>query len=141
MNAELAAAAATLIGVPFRLHGRDPATGLDCVGLVAEALRLIGGAPLSPAGYRLRATAVSAFLPFANANGFVAVDTATMSPDCGDVVLVMVNPVQPHLLVRAERGFIHAHAGIGHVTFMPGTLPWPVARAWRVPPILCATGV
>ncbi len=39
MNADLAAAALNLIGTPFRLHGRDPATGLDCVGLVAEAMR------------------------------------------------------------------------------------------------------
>ncbi len=137
MNRELAAAAATLIGVPFRLHGRDPATGLDCVGLVAEALRRAGAAPVYPTGYRLRAISVSGFLPFADANGFTAIDDS----DHGDVVLVMVNPVQPHLLVRVERGFIHAHAGIGHVTFLPGALPWPFAGAWRVPRILPATGI
>jgi hypothetical protein len=63
------------------------------------------------------------------ANGFTAADP----PEPGDVVLAMVNPVQPHLLVRAERGFIHAHAGIGRVTFLPGALPWPAVAAWRVP--------
>ena len=28
----LAEAAAALVGSRFRLHGRDPATGLDCIG-------------------------------------------------------------------------------------------------------------
>lgn len=137
MNLALAAAAATLIGAPFRLHGRDAATGLDCVGLVAEALRRAGSKPVVPAGYRLRAMSLTRLLPFAEANEFRAADL----PDRGDVVLVMVNPVQPHLLIRAERGFIHAHAGIGRVTFMPGALPWPVAGAWLIPPIQPSTGI
>lgn len=140
MNPALATAATTLIGVSFRLHGRDPATGLDCVGLVAEALRRTGALPIAPAGYSLRALTVSGLLPFVHANGFVATGTAEPG-ETGDVVLVMVNPVQPHLLVTAERGFIHAHAGIGRVTFLPGVLPWQVAGAWRVPAIQQPTGI
>jgi len=31
-----------LIGVPYVLGGRDPATGLDCVGVVLAALRMQG---------------------------------------------------------------------------------------------------
>jgi hypothetical protein len=53
-------------------------------------------------------------------------------PDDGDVVLARVSPVQAHLLVAAPDGFVHAHAGLGRVTFLPGPLPWPVAREWRV---------
>ena len=34
----LATAAEQLIGIPFRLHGRNPETGLDCVGVVAAAV-------------------------------------------------------------------------------------------------------
>lgn len=136
MNPKLAAAAATLIGVPFRLHGRDPATGLDCVGLVAEALRRAGATPIVPAGYRLRATTVDGLLPFAEANGFLAAAKANHA----DVVLTMVNPVQPHLLVSTEGGFVHAHAGLGRITFLPGALPWPVAGAWQVPLIMPSTG-
>ena len=37
-GAAIAAAARALVGVPFRLQGRDPALGLDCVGLVGAAL-------------------------------------------------------------------------------------------------------
>jgi hypothetical protein len=134
VNAALAAAAATLIGIPFRLHGRDPATGLDCIGVVAEALRRIGAVPLVPQGYRMRAQNLPELLPFIRANGFCEVS----ADEQGDTVLAMVNPVQPHMVVCAERGFIHAHAGIGRVTFMPGALPWPVANAWRVPDPLAA---
>jgi len=129
MNAALAAAAATLIGVRFRLHGRDPATGLDCVGLVAEAMRRAGAEPVVPEGYRLRTASVAGLLPIAAANGFTPVDQAVD----GDLVLGMVNPVQPHLLVRVPGGFIHAHAGLGRVTFLPGSAPWPLAGGWRVP--------
>ena len=138
MNRSLAAAAATLIGVPFRLHGRDPATGLDCVGLVAEAMRRTGSVPAVPAGYRLRAMTVHAMLPFAEANGFEPISLAELGPS--DVILAMVNPVQPHLLVCTEGGFIHAHSGLGRVTFMPGGLPWAVAGAWRLSTIMPSSG-
>lgn len=129
MNAALAEAAATLIGVRFRLHGRDPATGLDCVGTVAEAMRRAGLAPVVPEGYRLRAMTFGGLRPFVEANGFIVVTP----PESGDVVLAMVNPVQPHLMVCANGGFIHAHSGLGRVTFLPGPTAWPLVGGWRVP--------
>ncbi len=128
MNAAIADAALSLVGVRFRLHGRDPATGLDCVGVVAEAMRLAGIEPVVPAGYRLRGASVTGLLPFAHANRFMPA-----TPADADVFLVMVNPVQPHLTIRAPGGFVHAHAGIGRVTYLPGDLPWPIAGTWRVP--------
>ncbi|QCI93544.1 C40 family peptidase [Novosphingobium sp. EMRT-2] len=127
MNADLAAAALNLIGTPFRLHGRDPATGLDCVGLVAEAMRRAGFHPVPPGGYGLRALSVDALVPHAGASGLVPV------PRDGDVVLARVSPVQAHLLIAAPDGFVHAHAGLRRVTFLPGPLPWPVPLAWRIP--------
>ena len=129
MNPALAAAAASLQGVRFRLHGRDPLTGLDCVGLVAEAMRRAGTEPVVPDGYRLRNHSVTSLLPFVAANRLEPVDTA----DAADLLLVMVSPVQPHLLICAPGGFVHAHAGIGRVTFLPGTAPWQIAGCWRLP--------
>jgi cell wall-associated NlpC family hydrolase len=35
---KIVAAARGLIGVPFRLHGRSAAHGLDCIGLATQAL-------------------------------------------------------------------------------------------------------
>lgn len=129
MSQALGEAAAGLIGVRFRLHGRDPATGLDCVGVVAEAMRRSGREPVVPEGYRLRTTSLANLLPFARANEFAP------AADCSDadVLLVMVSPVQPHLLVNAAGGFIHAHAGLGRITFLPGPVPWPVSAGWQVP--------
>lgn len=128
MTKVLAEAAMSLVGVRFRLHGRDPATGLDCVGVVAEAMRRAGIEPVVPTGYRLRSASVISLLPFAQANLFEPVALAD-----ADVALAMVNPVQPHLAVSAADGFVHAHVGIGRVTFLPGALPWPVTGCWRVP--------
>ena len=131
MSGALGQAAMTLIGTPFRLHGRDPVTGLDCVGLVAEAMRRSGFTPAIPFGYAMRSRSQDALLPFAAASGLVPVDTDAEA----DVVLASVNPVQAHLLVVADGGFVHAHAGLGRVTFHPGVLGWPVARRWRLAPI------
>lgn len=128
MTKVLADAAMSLVGVRFRLHGRDPATGLDCVGVVAEAMRRAGIEPVVPTGYRLRSASVIGLLPFAQANLFEPVALAE-----ADVALAMVNPVQAHLAVSTTGGFVHAHAGIGRVTFLPGALPWPTIGSWRVP--------
>ena len=96
----LAAAAASLIGTRFRLHGRDPATGLDCVGLVGEALRRCGREAVLPRGYRLRMLDLAPWLHLAAANRLTA---ATGPIAAGDVHLVHLHHVQPHLLVRAGR--------------------------------------
>jgi hypothetical protein len=122
----LAKAALELVGTPFRLHGRDAAIGLDCVGLVDEAMRRSGLRPVAPTGYRLRSSAIAAFLPAAEASGLEPCDENPA------VVLVMVNPVQPHLIIPVKDGFVHAHAGVARVTFCPGEAPWPIAGQWQV---------
>lgn len=121
----LAEAAMTLVGSPFRLHGRSLDTGLDCVGVVAEAIRRAGGRPDCPEGYSLRLTSVSHWLEKAPKSGLAPVESD------GDVVLCMANPVQPHLVIVVPGGFVHAHASLGRVTYLPGPLPWPVVRQWR----------
>ena len=122
---DVALAAHALIGTRFQLHGRDPASGLDCVGLVAAAL----GAP-APVGYRLRNSDIAAGLSFAPGAGLAEV-SGTIEP--GDVLLVRSGPAQHHLLVAGPHGgFIHAHAGLRRVVATPGPLSWPVERHWRL---------
>ena len=128
MNAALAAAALGLVGAPFRLHGRDPLTGIDCVGLVAEAMRCAGFRPCAPNGYTMRSARTEKFQTLANANGMILTD------ENPDIVLAMVNPLQPHLIILTADGFVHAHAGIGRVTFSLGAIPWPVIHRWRIEP-------
>lgn len=126
----LAEAAAALVGSRFRLHGRDPATGLDCIGVLAAALVAIGRPAPLPTGYALRTRALPPLEGWALACGLVA------SPQplaAGDVLIVRPAPCQHHLLIAASaRSFIHAHAGLRRVVRMPGPLAWPELRRWRL---------
>ena len=126
----LARAAERLVGVPFRLHGRDPARGLDCVGLVAAALSEVGRPVFAPAGYRLRQVAIDRFLGAAARSG-LGETTGTIAP--GDVMLVRPGPAQHHLVIAATGGgFVHAHAGLRQIVLTPGPLAWPVDHHWRL---------
>ena len=128
-GAALAAAAERLIGVPFRLHGRDPVRGLDCVGLVAAALAEAGRPALAPVGYRLRQVAIDGLLGAAATSG-LAETAGPIEP--GDVLLVRPGPAQHHLVVAAAGGFVHAHAGLGRIVLTPPPLAWPVEHHWRL---------
>lgn len=129
-GAALAAAAEALIGCPFRLHGRDPQRGLDCVGLVASALAATGHIVSAPAGYAMRRQEVGALAAIARGAGLVEVEGPVSD---GDVLLVRCGPGQLHLIVAtSDGGFVHAHAGIGRVARTPGPLPGPVERHWRL---------
>lgn len=128
----LAAAAERLEGVPFRLYGRDPATGLDCIGLVGASLALCGRQVRHPQGYRLRNRSIGPWMGFAEANALHPVTGPILR---GDVLLTRPGPAQHHLLVAlgGDR-FVHAHAGLRRVVvqhFDPS--PSPLAH-WRLSP-------
>ncbi|MDP3676242.1 MAG: NlpC/P60 family protein [Novosphingobium sp.] len=131
-RAAFAAAAAGLCGAPFRLHGRDAAIGLDCVGLVAVALDRCGRAVVAPEGYALRALSVAPLLGFAERNGFARCDTLAPS-ETGDLILLRLSAIQAHLAIVIVGGrFVHAHAGLGRVVIERPPLPGvPIAR-WRL---------
>ena len=123
----VAAAALALVGSRFRLHGRDPATGLDCVGLVAAALAAAGWRGRVPTGYALRGGEAAGVADLIEGS----LSRIDGSPAAGDIVLVRPGPAQLHLLVVAGRGFVHADASLRRVVERPGTPPWPVAGTWR----------
>lgn len=110
------------VGARFRLHGREPGTGLDCVGLAAWAYGRAG----VPTGYRLRG-GTAADVRRALGEGFVAADGGR----AGDLLLFRAGPGQLHLAVRTAAGFVHADAGLGQVVERPGSFPWPLEAAWR----------
>lgn len=125
-----ARAAEKLAGIRFRLHGRDPATGLDCVGVLGAALAAIGRNPPIPSCYGLRNRSIERALAFVPGTGFVPCAGETLP---GDLLLAGVGPLQQHLLIPLEGGrFVHAHAGLRRVTITPGPVPWPILRHWRL---------
>ena len=131
MNAgeRVAAESLALVGTPFRLHGRNPATGLDCIGLVAVAMRRAGLRAEPPQGYALRNSNIAAALGFADRCDLVAAH-GHVAP--GDIILTLAGPAQHHLLVASDcHTFVHAHAGLRRVVATPGPLPRPILRRWR----------
>ncbi len=119
-----------MIGAPFRLHGRCPANGLDCVGLVFVSLAAIGRRPLAPNGYSLRNRSITGWLNYVALNGLAPVTGTIIA---GDVLLVQLSSVQYHLLIAAGHGSaIHAHAGLGRVVRQPLTDCDPVRAHWRI---------
>lgn len=129
-GSQLAIAAETLVGAPFRLHGRDPATGLDCVGVLAAALYSIGRPARLPNGYTLRNRALADTSPVAELCGLCS---ASGEIEAGDVLICRVGPCQFHIAIAAsDGGFVHAHAGLRRVVVTPAPVPWPVIQHWRL---------
>lgn len=123
-------AAHALVGTPFRLHGRDPITGIDCIGLAMLALERAGKGrlrPLVPARYSIRGGALERFVQILQAAGLRPVRHGKP----GDLVLVRAGVAQFHLMIMSGAGHVHAHAGLGRVVEMPGPSPWPVIATYR----------
>lgn len=132
-STRLTQAAANLIGAPFRLHGRDPATGIDCVGLVYTSLVAIGRKPVAPEGYRLRNSDTRRWFAAAPLSGFAAADGA-LEP--GDLILIMPAPGQQHLMIVENlQSAIHAHAGLRRVVRQTMAPDLEILAHWRLNPI------
>ena len=118
----VAEAALRAVGTRFRVQGRG-AEGLDCVGLVALALRAGGYAGAVPSGYSLRG------------GDWGLLDrllVRVVEAEPGDVLVMAVGPGQIHLGIRTVGGFVHADAGLRRVVERPGMPPWPLIGVWRV---------
>ncbi len=120
-------AAVALVGTPFRLHGRCAETGVDCVGLTLLSLRGAGLIVPDPPAYRLRAGAAPMVPGWMARAGFGPGEGRCP----GDLVIVRVGALQPHMLIDAGDSIIHAHAGIGRVVCVAFPDDWPVLSRWR----------
>lgn len=128
----LVAAARALEGTRFRLGGRDPEHGLDCIGLLQAALARIGRPVVLPQGYPLRLARPDAWLPDPASLGFAAV-CGPCQP--GDAVLIRPSAGQLHLVIAGPAGeWIHAHAGLRRVVVCRVRPAGPVLGHWRLLP-------
>ena len=126
--AAVVAAAEALIGVGFRLQGRVPAHGLDCVGVAALAARAGGFDGAIPGDYALRGGDAATLIARFDASGLARVG----DPAPGDIALFAAGPAQFHLAVLVAGGLIHADAVLRRVVARPGAAPWPMLGCWRV---------
>lgn len=127
----VAEAALQCVGSPFRLHGRDPKNGLDCVGLALHALLAVRAVLPPPDNYTLRGPGRATIMAWADASGLMALPgNEPVRP--GDIQLVAPAPGQSHLLVRCVAGFVHAHLGCRKTLAMRGDSPWTVIANWRL---------
>lgn len=131
-GADLARAAEALVGTRFRLHGRDPATGLDCIGLLAAALARCGRQIAVPTGYPWRLSRIEPWLPDPAACGFTA---ATEPFQAGDVAMLIPGPAQYHLAITGSGlGWVHAHAGLRRIVCQPNRPDGALTHHWRLLP-------
>ncbi len=116
--------ARSLLGVPFRLHGRDE-NGLDCVGLIALAYDCLD---IAPTGYRLRNALSPRWDTLLERHFARRIGQAKR----GDIFFCDAGPAQYHLGIWTGQSLIHADAGIGRVVELPGPVPWPVRSIWHL---------
>lgn len=122
-RADIIAAARACVGARFRVHGRDPAFGLDCVGLAGAAF---GRAV--PDAYPVRGGSPAHVADLVAAAGLRRIPAAEAGP--GDLLLVEAGPRQLHLVVLTPEGFVHADAGLRRVVEAPGAPPGAILGAW-----------
>ena len=128
------AEALALVGTGFRLHGRDPASGVDCVGLAVLAF----GRAAVPTGpvpdrYGLRGGEAKVLHEWLTVAGLEEVAAWAT----GDLLLSAMGPDQWHVMIggrgKLDGGdaVIHAHAGLRRVVMMPGNPPGRLTGCWR----------
>ena len=118
-----------MVGVTFRPQGSDPATGLDCAGLVWAAYAAAGRVLERPQGYPLRGWPCERIEAALTVAGFAAIFDLVRA---GDVALIAHPARQYHLALLGPRTFIHAHAGLRRVAETPLDAATLAAARWRL---------
>lgn len=130
MQDAVATAAQGLIGVRFRPQGRDPAYGLDCIGVVAMALAGAGHPVAVPDDYAQRGGDPNRIAKAMDAAELRRIDDGTRRP--GDILLMQAGPRQLHMAVQTADGTVHADAARRRVVETPGAPLWPLLGVWRI---------
>lgn len=127
---EIAQRALDLVGVPYKLGGRCPLAGLDCIGVVALALAGHIMPDEVPRDYTLRGEYLDRISAFFDRAHFQNLGRESM--ESGDLLLCQTGPRQLHMAILTDCGVVHAHAGLRRVVLTPLPLPWPLVGRWRV---------
>jgi murein DD-endopeptidase / murein LD-carboxypeptidase len=121
---EIIAAARRCVGARFRPHGRDPAWGLDCVGVAGIAFGRI-----VPVRYPLRGGDPRRIIELITASGL---RRSNDDPDAGgSLLLFAVDAAQHHLAVATGAGFVHADTQLRRVVETTMRPHGALLGAWR----------
>lgn len=120
----MVARARALVGTRFRLHGRVPETGLDCVGLIVCTCPAI---TRPPEGYALRGGSAAGFAAMFVDNGMMEREG---EPRAGDILLLQPSAAQFHLGIWSGESLIHADGVLRRVVETPGGLAWLLVSGW-----------
>jgi cell wall-associated NlpC family hydrolase len=126
---EIVARARALVGVRFRLQGRDPEHGLDCIGVMMMATRI--PAARVRRNYGLHACDPDEMHGQFEEAGFIRIAPAAAGQ--GDMLVVRPGPTGLHVVILTGSGYLHADARLRKVVEVPGEVPWPILSAWRSP--------
>lgn len=118
--------ARALLGTRFRFQGRDPATGLGCVGLATLA---VGSEVELPGDYALRTDVSERWIALLDRLGR---RRRKRGPQPGDILLFLAGPAQLHLGLWTGQSLIHADARLRRVVELPGCPDWPLIGAWSI---------
>lgn len=118
-----------MVGVRFRMQGRDRARGLDCVGLVWAAYAAAGVRLMAPVDYPLRGWREARVAAALEASGLRRVCDADAR--IGDVVLAHLDAGQFHLGIWGGDTVVHAHARLRRVVIAPLGALWRGAERWH----------
>lgn len=128
-RADIVERARALLGIRFRLQGRSAEQGLDCIGV---AIMATGTDPARVRmDYGLHNADPEAMDAQFDACGFVRLPPERAEE--GDLLLVRAGPMQLHVVILTDLGFLHADASLRRVVEVPGRVPWPILSAWRCP--------
>lgn len=123
----IVAGARRCVGTRFRIQGRLPGVGLDCVGVVVCAAAAAGIRLADATDYSLHGEqagrlddALSGLRPVAAG---AAGDVAVFEPASGT----------RHVGIVTEGGLVHAHAGLRRVVEGPADPDWSPIGIWRLP--------
>jgi cell wall-associated NlpC family hydrolase len=123
---EIVSRARSLAGVKFRPQGRDPATGLDCVGVLLWTFGI--ASELVRRNYRVRGAHRSEIEQTIQ-RWFAPIECDQLRP--GDVALFTIAASQSHLAISCGSSLIHADASLRKVVETPMPGGWALTRAFR----------
>lgn len=123
------------IGVRFRLHGRSLCNGLDCVGLIAHAIKPLIADREIPRHYSLRFDDMSAPIAFFESLDFERIEYKQARSDAdfeiGDIVLIAPAATQLHFIIITDGAYIHAHSGLRKIVKVNHPILSPIKSVWR----------